>query len=659
VIADENGGIVEENGANIDQGEDKHDDAFSTENGLFVFTQVADIPAALPLELGDPVLLLLAVYSPTCPHCPFLLSNLETAAHFISQLSLENSPPLFAKLDGTLVDAVSLEEQLGVVSYPSLVFVRGGGGGDHNDDATVIDYIGLQDTWEDIYETVLHYWYRYAQRPTTVISLENVTELDSWVQTHGPLAVRHTLPALNPNLLSEEERTHIQWLMEEEEEENDEQEAHQEPFVFFVKCNDKSKENDDDRYLELSETMAARRNVLFFALHNCTGLFPTTLDTTTDNNNMLYYLSMSVSSPVKNWKNWKNDLEIKWLLPAKSALEPFVVQMTTPSVLWFDRKTVAPIAFPTFRKIHAVLFVDTHSNDGRFQKVAIQQFRQTCRLQQQRQQQSKNDDMVCLIVPQTERRILNTFGVDLWTPLDVQATQVEGAAAATGPIQPVLPTLLITDQRYGGTRRFYLDATTILSSTLAMKDFFHKFWNKELTPAMKSSSNRGGAPSPRTNKSGVHILTAASFHEDILMQTTEKHFLIYFFAPTCGHCKRFSILWNELAQLVRHLKWDTVLDITKMDVTTNEIIFFTKEFHLDIEQVPAVYYFGANSKMQPIRFDIADEFGDTAGRLSDPMDIVEWLLDVSDFDDAQLLRLILQDQNDEQETVSNQPKDDL
>jgi thiol-disulfide isomerase/thioredoxin len=612
VIADENGGIAEENGANIDQGEDNREDTrkntFSTENGLLVFTQVSDVLAALPPELGDPFLILLAVYAPTCPHCPSLLSNLETVVHHFSRLSRE-MPPLFAKLDGTLEDAVSLEEQLGVVSYPTLVFVRG----DHND-AIVMDYIGLQDTWEDIYETALHYWYRYAHQPKTVISLENVTELDSWVQKHGPLAVRHTQPALNPTL-SEEERSHIQWLMEEEEDEEE-----QEPFVFFVKCHNK----EDDRYLELSETIAGRRNVLSFALHNCTGLFPTN---DTDNTG---YLSMLVSPPT-DWKSWKDKSETKWL-PATSALEPFVVQMTTPSVLWFDRKTVAPIAFPTYRKVHAVLFVNTH--DVQFQKVAIQQVRRICQSEQPKQ------DMVCLIVPQTERRILNTFGVDLWTPLDVQATD-------GGPIQPVLPTLLITDQRYGGTRRYYLNATDIVTSTLAMTDFVSKFWNKELRPAMQTSNR-----APRTNKSGVQVLTAASFRETIVQ--TEKHALIYFFAPTCGHCKRFSILWNELAQLVRHLKWDTVLDITKMDVTTNEIL--STEFHLDIELVPTVYYFGTD-KTRPIQYDIADEFGDTAGRLSDPLDIVEWLLDVSDLEDAQLLQL-LQDQK-EQESVSDEPRDDL
>jgi hypothetical protein len=91
-----------------------------------------------------------------------------------------------------------------------------------------------------------------------------------------------------------------------------------------------------------------------------------------------------------------------------------------------------------------------------------------------------------------------------------------------------------------------------------------------------------------------------------------------------------------------------------MDITTNEIM--PTDFYLDVEAVPAVYYFGGD-KTRPIRYDIADEFGDTAGRLSEPLDIVEWLLDVSDFGEAELLRL-LQDTN-EDETVSKQQKDDL
>ena len=599
---------ADENGANLDQIGDKYDDtvsktALEEENGILVLMDVEDISVALHPDLGDPVLLLLAVCSPICPHCPSFLAKLETVANSISQLSLEK-PPLFAKLDGTLLDAAYLEEQLGVTSYPTLVFVRG-----YLDEFTAIDYIGLQETWEDIYETVLHYWYRCTHQPTAVISLENVTQLDSWVQLHGPLAVRHLLPPLNPSL-TEEERDHIRWLMEDDEKE--------EPFVFFVQCN-----TEDKRYLELSEIMGVSRDVLFFSVRNCTGLYA---DTTND----MVHLSMVVSPP-QDWKSWKDHMRTKWLSD-KSELEQFVVQMTTPSILWYERKSVAPIAFPTWRKVHAVLFVDT--NDSKFSKDAIQQFRRVCRSQR------IGEDMVCLIVPQTERRILTTFGVDLWTPLDRLAT--EG-----GPIQPVLPTLCITDQRYGGTRKFYLNATTILTVPLAMHDFIGQFWNKELTPAMLSSDR-----APRTIKSGVQVLTAASFQEAI--QTERKHTLIYFFAPSCGHCKRFSILWNKLAQLVRHMKWNTVLDIAKMDVTTNEII--TLDFVLDVDAVPAVYYFGSD-KMQPVRYDIADEFGDNAGRLSDPLDIVEWLLDVSDFDEAELLSL-LQDTNKD-DKVSKQQNDDL
>ena len=595
---------TDENGANIDHGGDKHDHtisktAFKEENGILVLMDVEDITVALHPELGDPLLLLLAVCSPICPHCPSLLAKLEAAAHSISQLSLEK-PPMFAKLDGTLLDTASLEEQLGVTSYPTLVFIRG-----YHDEFTAIDYMGPQETWEDIYDTVLHYWYRCAHQPTAVISLENVKALDSWVQLHGPLAVRQMLPPLNPSL-TEEERDHIRWLMEEDEKE--------EPFVFFVQC-----DTEDKRYLELSEIVAVRRDVLFFAVRNCTGLYAGTTD------NMVHHLSMLVSPPT-DWKTWIDHMHTKWL-SNKSELEQFVVQMSTPSILWYERKSVAPIAFPTWRKVHAVLFVDT--NEHKFSKDAIQQFRRVCRLQKR-----IGEDMVCLIVPQTERRILNTFGVDLWTPLDKQAT--EG-----GPIQPVLPTLCITDQRYGGTRRFYLNATTILTVTLALHDFIGKFWNRELTPAMQSSDR-----APRTTKSGVQVLTAASFQEAIQTESS-KRTLIYFFAPSCGHCKRFSIMWNELAQLVRHMKWNTVLDIAKMDVTTNEIM--TSDLFLDVDAVPAVYYFGSD-KMRPIRYDIADEFGDTAGRLSDPLDIVEWLLDVSDFDETELLRL-LQGTN-EDETVS-------
>ena len=560
----------------------------------------------------------MAVYSLSCVYCASLLTNLEMAAGEISRYfeSIDDtllSPPIFGKLDATLMDPVYLREQLGVVSFPSILFITG-----HEDEALVAEWFGSIETFTDIYHTVLDYWYRwnYPKQQDSVILLDRTDEMNSFVATHGAGAIRHAPPALNPNL-STEEQAHMEWLLTNEDGKAD-------PFVLFVKCGNQV----NPEYQKLSMIMAANRNVLFFQSRYCTELLSNAKDGS--------IAAMFLSTP-SDWTKWRDFLVKTTYLQKDEDLEQFVVKKSTPSVMWYERISVAPIAFPTYRKIHAVLFVDVDEYSQ--SQNAIQAFRQIC----QWSKLNQDEDFVCLIVPQTERRILITFGVDLWTPLDIQATQ-------GGPIQPVLPTLLITDQRFGGTRRYNLDATEILTSPSAMRDFVDKFWKDELTPALQSSDQ-----APRTNDSGVHVLTGASFRE--VLDQKEKHTLLFLFAPTCGHCKRFSILWNELARVFAHLGWDSLIDVAKIDVTANEII--SNEFVLDVDAVPDVYYFPRDDKTNPIRYDVVDEFGDGAGRLSDPLDIVEWLLDVANEDDLneeELLSLLLEekDKNETEATVSKQ-----
>jgi hypothetical protein len=86
--------------------------------------------------------------------------------------------------------------------------------------------------------------------------------------------------------------------------------------------------------------------------------------------------------------------------------------------------------------------------------------------------------------------------------------------------------------------------------------------------------------------------------------------------------------------------WNSIIQIAKMDVTTNDV------FDLDAREVPMVYFIPKSVAANPILYDVVDEFGDGPGRLSDSLEIVEWLLNVVAaeelIDPAELLHLLQQ-----------------
>ena len=116
------------------------------------------------------------------------------------------------------------------------------------------------------------------------------------------------------------------------------------------------------------------------------------------------------------------------------------------------------------------------------------------------------------------------------------------------------------------------------------------------------------------------------------------HTIVEFSTPTCGHCKRFSIVWNELGNLVQSLNWNSVIDVMKMDVTKNEV------YHdqLDLQNVPAVYYFPAGSKDAPIELIIEGDKElreSNVGGISNVTSIIEWMIQRNELDEKELLNL--------------------
>ena len=163
-------------------------------------------------------------------------------------------------------------------------------------------------------------------------------------------------------------------------------------------------------------------------------------------------------------------------------------------------------------------------------------------------------------------------------------------ATQGGPIQPVLPTLVITDSRYPTTtRRFYLDAPDLLlSSTSSIHDFHGPILEPSIDALyeilLQWTRSNQWEWSPGTH--GCHLLRCS--HESKWKAYTPL--LVY------------SDMWS-LQTIFDHLEWtfsittenwagDSLFQIAKMDVTTNEI----HDLDLDTREVPQVYFIPKTNK---------------------------------------------------------------
>jgi thiol-disulfide isomerase/thioredoxin len=192
----------------------------------------------------------------------------------------------------------------------------------------------------------------------------------------------------------------------------------------------------------------------------------------------------------------------------------------------------------------------------------------------------------------------------------------------------------------------------------SLSTFLHAYLDNKLTPHVKSekriksdenanTSDEDGAqevkvgvspPSPfATLSSGVQILSASNFPLLFKEPELSKHALVYFYAPTCGHCKRFDPMYHKLSRLVTKLGWNPKLSVMKVDISMNEI----HHDGIDVRSVPSVYFFPAGTrKNDPQLLTLggdADGF-DNVGGISDPMVIIRWILDMLSSEDLIELR---------------------
>ena len=396
----------------------------------------------------------------------------------------------------------------------------------------------------------------------------------------------------------------------------------------------------------------------------------------------------------------------------ESNLVPSTVVSLTPTVLWFDRDRVDSLAFPWYRKVHAVLFVDmaltykvwqpnapdnlnnknlppwpsslNHSSETAQlllnQQKAIQLFYNAAI---RHRATRPNDDVVFLIVPSSEVRIMSTFGVDIWTPLDEalfgttyqgemsdedvdvdENSNTEngyGTSIDNGESENILPIVMITDNsgRYGmQSSRYYLCSKDVLTPAStpfddggAMSEFINALFDGTIgKPFIRSETPQHASHDTNTrpdnrqkiNKSNVTVLTGNSF-ESLVMNRKDEHTMLLITTYTCGHCKRFNIFWSEFSSLVEAMNWSGVINVMKIDTSKNDV----PHSKINAWDLPAVYYFPAGEKHSPIEMtpvhkensNPQHDYDEGLAWVTSGYDVIRWVVDQGKLDLDLLSRL--------------------
>lgn len=601
------------------------------------------------------------------------------------------------------------------------VDLKGDDDGDENDEEHDVDtepeiysldFIGKESTAEEILESFIHYWYRLMvteqsefaaiQRivaddpdqdgeddvivvdlipPRPVFTMTSVEEMMMFLKLH---ASRMLSPRVRQDIwgASKREQDFIYNLMNDAMKED--------PLHVFVQCRSysdaithtlsKQTMESYDEFEELALLYLYRKDVAFFVVvsETCTWIDDGSTEAAGGNyatNGIVRVLSIKPSHDtcLGQYEWAPTDLFNPSLRtsfqPASTNdivvfnMADFAIVHSSPSMFWLDRHTTASIAFPTYREIHLVLFIDAHSprrKDGSYDydSISYLESKRIINMLHDTAKKHKKDrpsvDVVFIIVPSTDSQILSTFGMDIWSEIDRECTSRERTTVNEHGTQdecivdgiPSLPAAMITTRKESSS---YMKVYHLPSEKLTFIDdgenplelFLGNVLDDpdSMEPTVKSESlSSNGNIVNTTLSSGIKVATGKTFQSLVL--SSQKHSIVYFYAPTCGHCKRFDTTWHNLSHLITKMNWDSELDVVKVDISKNEIFL-----NANVDSIPAVLFFPKGRKDRPQEMILVDDLisktgsgknmqdrkervENNLGGLSDVTSIVKWVMEM-------------------------------
>lgn len=249
----------------------------------------------------------------------------------------------------------------------------------------------------------------------------------------------------------------------------------------------------------------------------------------------------------KKFDDKRNDLTEEF---TEESLKAFVSKNSSPLVMKFDEKCAQVI----FGKATPGLFLYRDKNA---------------------EKTSELDEMITRVAQQVQGKI-QVIITGITDGLETRLAEYIGVTAGD------LPTVRIHDTRVD-LKKYNMQGEITEENVL---QFVRDWESGNLRPSLKSEEI------PETQEGDVVVLVGKNFDKIVLDDT--KDVLVEFYAPWCGHCKKLTPIYDELA---KNLKHNSNLVIAKMDATANEVE------SVSVQGFPTIKFWPAGKKSAPQDFN--------------------------------------------------------